>query len=397
MKKGVILLSFIFAIFSVSLVDATINFNNDFGTYNIGDAVSVEGYIESNTNVEEKEFNLYLECKQEFVIGSRRARTISVDANRRYFFSENIIVRNKGQCNFKATFNGETQLSEKFEISDSLKGDIFLNEKNFKLGETLAIDGDVLYLDNDKVNGVGIFSLIQKDSSESYFSDTLNIEDGSLVYSTSLENVPPKTYSVLVEAYDSYGNFKMFDLGTIDITDKLSVNSYLDKKDFLPGETFTINLKVNEPSREFRVKFDFEGEATEQVFEGTEFSYPIKSKENIKSGLHNINIKVSDLFGNYYESSLELNIIPVAKKLEISIDKSDYLPEEQLEISGEIFDQGDERIEDGIITIRVLDAKENEITNSQINSGYSHIPPPSVTKHTPPSRFWYRTEDYRWT
>ena len=370
MKKSVILLSFILAVFSASLVNATIVFNNDFSTYNLGDSVSVEGYIESNTNVRNI-FRLYLECTSSQQI---LARTINVDANSRYFFNEdvNLPIGNKGQCNFKATFNGETQSSQKFEISDELKGDIFLSKKSFKLGELLEIDGDVLYLDNDRVNGVGIFSLVQQDSSESYFADTLNIEDGSLAYSTSLENIPPKSYSVIVEAYDSYGNFKKFDLGIIEIKDKLSVTPSLDKRDYLPGETFTINIKVNEDPREFRAKFDFEGEATEQVFEGTEFSYQIKTKENIKSGAHDVNIKISDIFGNYYESSQGLNIIPVAKRLEVAINQDEYLPEEQLEVSAEIFDQGDERYEDGIITVRVLDEKGNEIATSQVNSGSTY-------------------------
>lgn len=370
MKKRLILACLILAVFGASLVDAAVVFNNDFRTYNIGDTISVEGYIESTQNVRNI-FRLYLECGSSVQI---LARTISVDANRKYLFSEDVIlpVGNKGQCDFKATFNGETQTSQKFEITDSLKGDIFLNKKSFKLGESLEIEGDILYLDNDKVSGVGIFSLIQQGSPESYFADTFNIEDGSLLYKTSLENLPPRTYQVIVETYDSYENFKKFDLGVIEVSDKLSVNSYLDKKDYLPGESFTVNLKVNENPKEFRVKFDFEGQATEQIFEGTDFSYQIKTKENIKSGQHTANIKVSDNFGNYYESNLELNIVPVPKKLEVSLDKSDYLPEEKVEISGAIYDQGDELYEEGVITIRVLDAKENEKTSTQINSGSTY-------------------------
>jgi len=370
MKKGMILVYLALAAFSASLVNGSIVFNNDFRTYNIGDTVDVEGYIESGQNARNI-FRLYLECGNSIQI---LAKTISVSANSRYFFSEdvNLPVGNKGQCSFKATFNGETQSSRKFEVTDTLKGDLFLNKKNFKLGESLEIEGDVLYLDNDKVNGVGIFSLVNQDSSESYFSDTLNIEDGSLSYSTGLEKLPPRIYNLVVEAYDSYGNFKKFDLGTIEVTDKLSVNSGLDKRDYLPGGSFTVNLMVNEAPREFRVKLDFDGEATEQSFKGTEFNYQIKTKENIKSGQHTLSIRVNDDYGNYYEGVQELIITPVAKRLEINLDKSEYLPEGEVEVSGEIFDQGNERYEDGIITIRVLDFKENEIANSQINSGNTY-------------------------
>ena len=139
-------------------------------------------------------------------------------------FSKDVTLLGKGQCNFKATFNGETQTSQKFDITDSLKGNMFLNKKSFKLGEVLQIDGDVLYLDNSKVNGVGIFSLLQKDSSEIYLADTFNVEDGSLLFESSLENLPPGSYDVIVESYDSYGNENRFNLGAIDISEKELAN-----------------------------------------------------------------------------------------------------------------------------------------------------------------------------
>ena len=370
MKKRFILL-FIFALIFISfisLASANIVFNNDFATYNIGDVVNVDGYVESTTDVRDV-FRLYLECGNSIQVF---ARTIDLDANKRYFFSQDVTLPfgSKGQCNFKATFNGETQLSEKFEISDGLKGNIFVNKKSFKLGEVLSIEGDISYLDNDKFNGIGIFSLVREENS--YLVDTLNVIDGSFLYSTNLENLPPTTYELILEAYDSFGNTKKFNLGTIEVSDKLSVNSYLDKKDYLPGENLDINLKINEASREYRVNFNFENEITEQPFEGTEFNYLIKTKNNIKSGQHTLNIKVTDEYGNYYNGILELNIIPVATRLDVSVDSTDYLPENKVNIFSAIYDQADDLYEDATINIKVLDTKKNEKVSSDINSGSSY-------------------------
>ena len=275
MKSRLILLFALFGILSAFMVSGAIIFNNNFRTYNIGDSESVQGYIESNNDVRNV-FRLYLECGDS--VRLLAGRTISISANNKYFFDEkiNLLGGNNGECSFKATFMEETQLSQKFQISDALKGDIFVNKKSFKLGETLKIDGDVLYLNNNKVNGVGIFSIIRNDLSESYFVDTSAIEDGNVLFTAILENLPPTKYNIILEAYDSYGNNKKFDLGIIDITDKLSVNAYLDKKDYLPGETFNVNLKVNENPRDFIAKINFEDEATDQMFEGTDFSYLIK-------------------------------------------------------------------------------------------------------------------------
>jgi len=121
MKKRFILL-FIFALIFISfisLASANIVFNNDFATYNIGDVVNVDGYVESTTDVRDV-FRLYLECGNSIQVF---ARTIDLDANKRYFFSQDVTLPfgSKGQCNFKATFNGETQLSEKFEISEEIR------------------------------------------------------------------------------------------------------------------------------------------------------------------------------------------------------------------------------------------------------------------------------------
>ena len=242
MKKRFILLYLIIFIFSASLVNSTIVFNNDFKTYNIGSVAEVDGYIESSQDARSI-FRLYLEC-QNSIYQRFLPETIEVRANIRQIFSKDVTLLGKGQCNFKATFNGETQTSQKFDITDSLKGNMFLNKKSFKLGEVLQIDGDVLYLDNSKVNGVGIFSLLQKDSSENYLADTFNVEDGSLLFESSLENLPPGSYDVIVESYDSYGNENRFNLGAIDISDKLSASTSIEENDYLPGGSIGINIKI---------------------------------------------------------------------------------------------------------------------------------------------------------
>lgn len=365
MKKRFLFLLAITLFAMISFASANIFINDDFQDYNLGDNIRLEGYIDSNSDVRNV-FRGYLDCEDSAQLFAKMA---DVKAGKRYFYDEDAILPfgYKGECSIRVTFDGQSISSSDFTITDELKGNLFVRSKSLKLGDNLEISGDASYQDNDDFNGVGIVSLNK--NGEGYFVDTFNIENGEIDYSTVLESLPPETYSLSLEVFDFYGNTKIFDAEDIIVSDDISVKSDLYKTDYLPGEEISISGIVEDATGDYKLSLSFDGKIYEQSFESRNFDYSLKTSDDIKSGLHEILIKISDSFGNYYERKIEINIIGVPKRLDVKVDNAEgYFPEDSVKISVFEYDQGDDLYPD-TINVRVLDPKNNEILNTDLSSG----------------------------
>ena len=366
MKRGLIVL---FLLLIIPLASAEIVLNDNFGTHNLGDTVSVEGYILLNEKVNSDIFRADLLCGNS-VFTLPIFKSIEVKKDIKYFFNEDARLLTggyKGECSIRVSFHGESQTSENFEISDELKGDVFLNKEKFQLGDILNINGDVLYLDNDKFDpGIGIITLSKDD--EDYFGDVIEIFSGNVEYNTLLKDLPSGIYSVNLEVNDFYGNKKMFDLGSIELTNKLSADTTTNKDDYLPEEKIEVKGKINDGTGGYKVTIEFGNQTYEETYEKMEFDYFINLEKNIKSGNHDLTIRINDEFGNYYENELNINIIGVPTTLKASVDKESYMPEDKVEIFSTVYDQGEELYSDSI-NLRILDPKNREISNVDVSSG----------------------------
>jgi len=359
-KRGLILI-FALLITLIPFAGAEIVFSGNFGEYNLGASFNVEGYIDG---VKAREiFNLFLDCGDSEMQLS--ARMFDVE-NKKYFFNEyvNLPFGYKGDCKFRATFNGESQDSDSFKISDNLKGGIFIvSPENLRLGDELKFDGDIFYLNNKDFSGIGIFSL--KEGDKISFMDTFEIV-GSVEYATIIENLPPGDYNLKLEVFDPYGNERDFEFGSVKINDDLDVYVNLDKHDYLPDEI--IEIKGNVDINEYRITFEFDEIEYENSYEDKDFDYSLKLRSDIKSGGHNILVKVTDKFGNLFEEYLNFDVIPVPKDLEVKVDKENYLPEEIIEIFTKVSDQsGDVYIDD--VNLIVLDSEKEKILEETVSSG----------------------------
>jgi len=360
MKKRFALL-FLVALFSISVANAEIVFNNDFTKFNLGDKATIEGYIESNENVRGI-IRFYLDCEDSTQLS---AKVIKVEANKRYLFDEDVnLFTGEGQCNFRVKFDDESKSSNTFEIVDDLKGNLFVSEINLRLGDPLDITGDIFKINNDKFDGIGIiyFNI----DNETYYIDTFEIFGGNVEYSILPENLPPKTYSLELEAFDFYGNKEMFYLGNLNINDDLFSNIMLSKQEYLPGEQLDISGNVD--SNDYKISFKLDDEIYESSFDAEDFNYFFKIKDNIKSGAHKLNAEIIDKYGNHYEEELELTINGIPKKLEVKTDKGSYPPESTVEIFSAEYDQGEDIYNDAI-NLAVIDPEKNELLNVDISSG----------------------------
>ena len=375
MKKWLILLLVLFsASVVVPMISAEIVFVNNLGKYNIGDDVNVQGYVQpSQDNI--GYFILELKCGDlSYPYPPLDNKPVNIKANERYSFDKflSLPYGYEGTCNFKASFKSESQTSNTFEIVDDLKGDVFVNKKLFKLGEKLEITADILYLDNDKFNGLGTIYLTLTNTSvnNTYFYKNLEVSNGDITHTIALENIPTGTYTLYTEVIDGFENNKKFNINNIEVTDKLTGAASLDKEDYLPGEK--VEIKGNVDADKYNLFVDFDEKSEEVAFEAKDFVHSLNIRNDIKSGYHDLDVKVTDVYGNHYEKSLRLNIIPVATKLEVKADSErKYLPEETVEITGSIYDQGSDLFND-IINVRIINSKNDELLNVDINSGDSY-------------------------
>ena len=361
MKKGVILL-FLFILVTPFLVDAAITLNDASQKYNLGDIAKIEGYITSNGDVRSV-LRVYMDCQNSLQLS---AKMVNVKANERYSFSQDInLFGEQGICRFRATFNGESKSSNNFEITNELKGAVFVNENDFILGNLFELSGDVFTINSNKFSGLGIISLNKDDSA--YLVDTFDIIEGELSYNSILENLPPETYSGKLEVFDFYGNGKIFDLGSIIISDDLPADTNLDKISYLPEDSIIVSGNVD--SDDYKITFEFEDSKFEESFDKSDFSYLLSTKNDIKSGKHIVKVKIIDKYGNYYEEDLSFEITGIPKRLEVKInEKVNYLPEDTVEIFSAVYDQGNDIYGD-LIELIVTDQNKDAFLETTINSG----------------------------
>lgn len=360
MKRWLILL---FVLSFIPIASAGVVFEDNLGVYNIGDKVSVGGYIESNNYIRDI-FKISLNCGNDIQL---YARTIEVEANEKYFFNENVNLPAgyKGECNFRANFDGETKSSENFEISNELKGDMFVNKGTIRLGDIFEISGSVLKRNNDRFDGLGIIYL-SKDG-ENYFVDTIEIFDSDVDYSTTLKYIPEGDYDLKLEASDFFGNEKDFDLGKIEINNQLFVDFSLDKTSYLPEDRLEVNGNVDANS--YKILFEYDDYSEEVFFDDMDFYHSLILRKDVTSGDHDFLVKIIDEYGNFYEGSLNFNVIPVLKELEIKIEDKKYLPSDIVEIFVGISDQAGNLVDKEAINLRVLNPKKDRVLDEDINSG----------------------------
>ena len=362
MKKIVLVIAL--AIFVLPFVNAEIDFSNDFyDKYNLGDVVNVQGYISSDSNVDDI-FRLYLECGDNSQILS--GRMIHVNRNENYYFNQevNLPMNFDGTCNFNADFNDESVNSDDFSITDELKGDIFVTDNQVRLGESLNLEGDVYRLSNDRVDGFGILTL-SKDSEE-FLVDSFDIDGGDIVYSFILDSLPSGDYDLEVEVYDYYGNSHAFSFAQkIEIVDELSARVSLNVYEINQGENLKLNGEIDD-SENYEVYVEYGDDSETLNFYSNSFEYDV-NLDTLQGGSHSIFVQIIDSYGNFYVEVLNFDVIAVPDFMEVNVGGS-VLPGESLSIEATVYDKADYVYTDDV-SVKILNPKNNELSSFILNSG----------------------------
>jgi hypothetical protein len=350
--------------FVVPFVKADIVFNNDFyDKYNLVDSIDVQGYVVANSNVNNI-FRLYLDCgdSSQLLAG----RNIHVNKNENYYFNQevNLPISSKGKCNFRADFNDESRDSSDFEITNSLKGDVFVTNTKIKLGQELILEGDVYRLSNEGVNGFGMLTLSKED--EEFFADSFDVINGNIEYSSVLDSLPAGEYTLDVEIYDYYGNHHIFSFGQkIQVLDELTARLSLDSYEVLQGSSLKVVGEVDD-SESYEVYIEYEDKSETLNFYSKTFQYEIKLGV-LEGGNHRVLIKILDNYGNFYSETLNYDIVSVPNSMDVSAD-SNVLPGEDLNVEATIYDKAN-YVYDGSIKFTFLNPEGQVLSTVNIDSG----------------------------
>lgn len=371
MKRGLLLL---FLLVLIPSVYASIEVNSiDKEKVNIGDKIQASGKILVSTDMFAT-LKLLLQCEQSEI--PLLIRSLTLRANKEESFSESLYTPafNEGICSIRAVLERsgepiEDTKSPSFTITKELLGEFAPLQKSLQLGDLFIVKGKIKRISGVQINGFGTLTL--KSNGTIAFADAIEIEDGTFDYSRPTADMPPGSYTLEFDVQDSYGNKALFNLGPIDILNKLTVTASLSKETFLPGETIKVEgsaLRLDsKPAESGIVKLDFSNQTLEASISKGSFAFSIQTQKNIRSGDHGIDIVARDSFGNAGSAFIKATITAVPTSLKLEIAETTLTPKGTLKLKPTLLDQANDKIIQSVL-VEVIDARGNKAYSESVSS-----------------------------
>ncbi len=377
MKKRFLLLLIILLPFAL----AEINIDGlDRSEYNFGDEIKISGYVQED-NAVSGYFELTLRCGS---VEFKLPRTlVSLNSGERKNFPNQLKIPKitiprslEGSCDIRASLVSNNQevdygLSDSFMITDELIGSFNIDETRIQAGKSFTLTGEVFKLDNDPIEGSAEMYFNRGD--ESFLVDIISIKKGKLNYKYVPVSIPEGEYSIDVSVSDLYGNEFLFeDVASFTLMNELYVFAKTDSRIVDPGTRIKISGEATTVLQEgvdnANVEIIFGDEKYTTKIKDGKFEYELLIKEDVKSGSHNIVVKVSDDFGNKGESDVIIDVKMIPTRLEIDFDKESYRPGDELGVTALLYDQGDELVS-GFVDVTFFNSKKEEILTDRLKIG----------------------------
>src|SRR3989344_5749381 len=326
-------------------------------TFNLGDEVLLRGYARA-PSTDTWTLTQNLQCDDR--ITQINKRVVSLTFDERIDFNENVRLNDFGNCIFLVKFSSasgtnEEASSSSFTVTKQLKGDFLLDKTKAHFGDTVKLTGTVRKLDGGLVNGYGSVS-IKKDN-ENYVTSSINIIEGALKYSTSIDRLPQGSFVFEISVRDTYGNEHLFtNVATLEETNKdayfpkeaISITPFLyDQADEQISKDVTLEIynaaneivltKTTESNAETLFKLtDYATPGTWKIKASSsgltdELTFDVKEVNDILTTLENQIITVKNVGNVDYTEDLE--IIAEGSEKTFTISKRTKLkPDETLQI-----------------------------------------------------------------
>ena len=374
-KRGVFgLFVGLFLLVSIGFVNAEIIVNGPEQTaVNIGDDITISGYVLRTDDA------LGL-LKFELVCGSEKdvlmVRSVSLKSGVKKDFSEEfaIVSLNEGNCNVDVSLDNfesvlEIKSSSNFVVTTALTGTVGINKENIQAGEEIKISGKSFKQDGTPVEGFAIITL--KKEGGIYFSDSVEVEEGKVVFEINTRDVPGGEYLVTVEIRNGFGNSVLINAGSFVLINKIEVNPHTAKVHYLPKEKVKMEGTASVLGGKLKkgtVYVSIGEEKYEEDLRNGNFDLDFYLLNTITSGKQDINVRIEDEFGNFGTYTFSIIVDAIPSKITIAGAKEAINPGESMEIKAFLKDQAGEVIEDSI-TIKVENEDEDIFFDSVQNSG----------------------------
>ena len=343
--------------------------------YNLGNQLDLEGFVVEPQNTFGT-LKLNLVCESQSL--PLFVRTIQLQANKQQNFKENLPIpqNTKGACIVQGILEQNNQMieqanSKSFEITSSLQGEFKITQEIFQLGQKADFTGTITRFDSVPVNGIA--TLILKKEGVIQLIDTVQIKDNQVTYVFDSSAQGAGSYTLSLEAIESYGNQQVFEnVALLTLRDELVVPITLNAQQLNPKDTLKIKGTVTELEGKSVSKGKVFLTFLQQTFEGEvksgSFDKEITIPEKIKSGAHEIEVLVKDLFGNFKLQNIAIQVIPKPTTIQVELSHQTRKPDEILSITPVLYDQANDIIT-APITLEIKDTKGESISKQELQPG----------------------------
>ncbi len=379
MKKG-LLLFFMLLVLPAAYASISVD-GPDKSIYNLGDDVSISGYI--ITNVQFDGFvSTALDCSG--IKFNLPSTVISLNANEKKSLETDIQLPkltipnsvSPGNCVVELSLVSGSAIidsarSNEFAVKKDLKGDFSIDRSKLQVGKTFKLTGNVYQLDGSNANGAA--EIYFKDNNTRFLVDVADIKDGKINYEYKVLQIPEGAYSIDLFATDIHGNQMLFEnVAEFTVVSRLSILAKASETIVKPGSSIKVYGDVKSSldnavlTGTVKIKID-DNEYSAQI-KNNKFEYSITLSSSIKSGEHSITLLAEDRDGNSGNAKLSISVTPIEKELKMSLNTNEILPKETLEITPLLYDQADELIKEPV-SIEVYDIKNKLAFSDSVRAG----------------------------
>ena len=378
-KKGAFLLLSILIISILSLtVSAEITTTTPLKSeYNLGDTVTVEGYVVAerdasgtlSTKLSCDNYNL--ENTAEVALREGEKALLSTHALHQFLLTND----QETTCRVIIKFDGETEESKSFTISNELRGIFTLESKegDYRLGDEFILRGTVFKKSGEDINGDGKV-YYSKDGREKELLGEAQINNGKMVYTHRFENLNVGFYSFDVEVTDTTGNTNYLEeVASFRISNDIQLKATALQTTLDPGDEVVINgeIKTNpfSPS-EATIRFKVAEESYSLVPDSKNFQYKFFLPNDMGPGNYAVLVTIADKYGNNGYANAPITIRRVPRSLDVTVNKQTFEPGEKLELQINTLDQIGKAMDEEI-KLQIKDPSNNYLFNDEVFGGQS--------------------------
>lgn len=359
--------------FIAPFVSAKIVILNNFrDMYNLGDTVTVDGYIVAEETASAPA-SLTLQCPSYSKVNSVN---LKINKGQKISFATlgiaDFLLPSdiEGVCDVDASFNGEYINSDSFTVLNDLLGSFDVADDSYQLGDSFSLSGIVFKLNGDDVTGTAKIYL-KKDGAYAVQLDETTVSDGRLEYSRQLSGLEYGTYYVDVKVSDSAGNSQYFEnVDSFSILTEISVSASSSKYQYEPGEEVVVYGDINTDlsdisSLDAVIIFDTLRYALKPTSDSFEYRFFIPA--NMKHGTYTVTVSINDIYGNTGSDDFIITVKQVPTRISNDIGKDTYNPGELLAFDVDMLDQTDNEMALDV-SVQITDPSGAVLYNGVVNT-----------------------------